>query len=102
MARSSAAHLQRAPRPILLELFAELERGSSINKTGCRMESSSKPVAPDEPPKIDAMPELLETQSAHMQLIRTERLEIAFEEGGAEHSEIALLLHGWPDDPRTW
>jgi pimeloyl-ACP methyl ester carboxylesterase len=66
------------------------------------MESSSKPVAPDEPPKIDAMPELLETQSAHMQLIRTERLEIAFEEGGAEHSEIALLLHGWPDDPRTW
>ncbi|WP_158942003.1 alpha/beta fold hydrolase [Granulicella sp. S190] len=34
--------------------------------------------------------------------IRTELLEIAFEDGGSIHSPAVLLLHGWPDAPRGW
>jgi pimeloyl-ACP methyl ester carboxylesterase len=34
--------------------------------------------------------------------IRTELLEIAYEEGGPESGPSVLLLHGWPDAPRGW
>jgi pimeloyl-ACP methyl ester carboxylesterase len=37
-----------------------------------------------------------------MRTIRTELLEIAFEEGGPENGPPILLLHGWPDAPRGW
>jgi pimeloyl-ACP methyl ester carboxylesterase len=35
-----------------------------------------------------------------MNRIRTEILEIAFEEGGPPNGIPVLLLHGWPDAPR--
>ncbi len=34
--------------------------------------------------------------------VRTEVLEIAFEEDGPEDGQPVLLLHGWPDAPRGW
>jgi pimeloyl-ACP methyl ester carboxylesterase len=34
--------------------------------------------------------------------IRTELLEIAYEEGGPQTGGLVLLLHGWPDAPRGW
>jgi len=34
--------------------------------------------------------------------IRTELLEIAYEEGGPQNGPLVLLLHGWPDAPRCW
>jgi pimeloyl-ACP methyl ester carboxylesterase len=35
--------------------------------------------------------------------IRTELLEIAYEEGGPHDGPVAVLLHGWPDaPPRAW
>jgi pimeloyl-ACP methyl ester carboxylesterase len=34
--------------------------------------------------------------------IRTELLEIAYEEGGHQSGPLVLLLHGWPDTPRGW
>jgi pimeloyl-ACP methyl ester carboxylesterase len=34
--------------------------------------------------------------------IRTELLEIAYEEGGPQNGPLVLLLHGWPDAPRGW
>jgi pimeloyl-ACP methyl ester carboxylesterase len=34
--------------------------------------------------------------------IRTNILEIAFEEGGPPDGIPVLLLHGWPDSPRGW
>jgi len=34
--------------------------------------------------------------------IRTDILEIAFEEGGPRDGIPVLLLHGWPDAPRGW
>jgi pimeloyl-ACP methyl ester carboxylesterase len=34
--------------------------------------------------------------------IRTELLEIAYEEGGSQSGPLVLLLHGWPDAPRGW
>ena len=37
-----------------------------------------------------------------MRKIRTELLEIAFEEGGPKDGSPVLLLHGWPDAPRGW
>ncbi len=37
-----------------------------------------------------------------MKTVRTERLEIAFEEGGPANGFPVLLLHGWPDAPRGW
>jgi hypothetical protein len=35
-----------------------------------------------------------------MNRIRTDILEIAFEEGGPPDRIPVLLLHGWPDSPR--
>jgi pimeloyl-ACP methyl ester carboxylesterase len=37
-----------------------------------------------------------------MPTIRTEVLEVAFEEGGPRGGSPILLLHGWPDDIREW
>jgi pimeloyl-ACP methyl ester carboxylesterase len=37
-----------------------------------------------------------------MNRIRTDILEIAFEEGGPPDGIPVLLLHGWPDSPRGW
>jgi pimeloyl-ACP methyl ester carboxylesterase len=37
-----------------------------------------------------------------MNCIRTDILEIAFEEGGPPDGTPVLLLHGWPDAPRGW
>ncbi len=37
-----------------------------------------------------------------MNSIRTEALEIAFEEGGPTNGIPVLLIHGWPDAPRGW
>src|SRR5882762_1974848 len=37
-----------------------------------------------------------------MNRIRTDILEIAFEEGGPLDGIPVLLLHGWPDAPRGW
>ena len=37
-----------------------------------------------------------------MHTIRTDILEIAYEEGGAPDAPPLLLLHGWPDDVRGW
>ena len=37
-----------------------------------------------------------------MNHIRTDILEIAFEEGGPPDGLPVLLLHGWPDAPRGW
>ncbi len=37
-----------------------------------------------------------------MNRIRTDVLEIAFEEGGPPDGTPVLLLHGWPDAPRGW
>src|SRR5260370_7593664 len=37
-----------------------------------------------------------------MNRIRTDILEIAFEEGGPPNGIPILLLHGWPDSPRGW
>jgi len=37
-----------------------------------------------------------------MKRIRTDILEIAFEEGGPPDGTPVLLLHGWPDAPRGW
>jgi len=34
--------------------------------------------------------------------VRTERLDIAYEESGAPNGMPIILLHGFPDDPRTW
>ena len=37
-----------------------------------------------------------------MRIVRTELLEIAFEEGGPPDGAAVLLLHGWPDAPCGW
>ena len=37
-----------------------------------------------------------------MRLIRTDVLEIAYEEEGSSNSPPVLLLHGWPDAPCGW
>jgi pimeloyl-ACP methyl ester carboxylesterase len=37
-----------------------------------------------------------------MKTIRTDLLEIAYEEGGPQNGPPVLLLHGWPDAPRGW
>ena len=34
--------------------------------------------------------------------VRSDLLEIAYEEGGAHTGHNVLLLHGWPDDVRGW
>jgi pimeloyl-ACP methyl ester carboxylesterase len=37
-----------------------------------------------------------------MPTVRTELLDIAYEEGGPAAGPPVLLLHGWPDAPRGW
>jgi pimeloyl-ACP methyl ester carboxylesterase len=41
-------------------------------------------------------------ESRTVKTIRTELLEIAYEEGGPTNGPPVLLLHGWPDAPRGW
>jgi pimeloyl-ACP methyl ester carboxylesterase len=36
------------------------------------------------------------------QLVRTATLEIAYEAHGPADGPVAILMHGFPDDPRTW
>lgn len=40
--------------------------------------------------------------SGIVKTIRTEVLDIAYEEGGPQTGSLVLLLHGWPDAPRGW
>ena len=40
--------------------------------------------------------------SRALEVIRTELLEIGFEEGGPQDGSLIVLLHGWPDAPRGW
>src|SRR5438093_5668997 len=37
-----------------------------------------------------------------LRTVRTEVLEIAYEEGGPQNGPPVLLLHGWPDAPFGW
>lgn len=37
-----------------------------------------------------------------VQTIKTRRLMIAYEDSGPKTGEPIILLHGWPDSPRTW
>ena len=37
-----------------------------------------------------------------MKHIRTDLIDIAFEQGGPANGSPVLLLHGWPDAPRGW
>jgi pimeloyl-ACP methyl ester carboxylesterase len=41
-------------------------------------------------------------QGPAVQRVRTDTLEIGYEEYGAPHSPVAMLLHGFPDDARAW
>lgn len=41
-------------------------------------------------------------QSNHLSFIDTSRLHIAFEESGPADAPPVVLVHGWPDDVRTW
>ena len=34
--------------------------------------------------------------------VKTHTLKIAYEEGGPKNGKSVILLHGWPDSPRTW
>jgi pimeloyl-ACP methyl ester carboxylesterase len=34
--------------------------------------------------------------------VATPLLRLAYEESGPKKGEIIVLLHGWPDSPRTW
>src|SRR5215813_498825 len=42
------------------------------------------------------------TGKVAMRTVRTELLEISFEEGGPADGAPVLLLHGWPDAPCGW
>ncbi len=37
-----------------------------------------------------------------MRSIKTSQLRLAYEESGPKNGKPMLLLHGWPDSPRTW
>ena len=37
-----------------------------------------------------------------IQSIKTPLLRLAYEESGPTNGEALLLVHGWPDSPRTW
>jgi pimeloyl-ACP methyl ester carboxylesterase len=37
-----------------------------------------------------------------MRKVTTPQLRLAYEESGPKKGEIILLLHGWPDSPRSW
>lgn len=34
--------------------------------------------------------------------IKTDRLKLTYEESGPKNGKPLILLHGWPDSPRTW
>jgi pimeloyl-ACP methyl ester carboxylesterase len=42
------------------------------------------------------------SQPTALKTIRTETLEIAYEESGETNEKPVVLLHGFPDDPRAW
>jgi pimeloyl-ACP methyl ester carboxylesterase len=42
------------------------------------------------------------TDAAGRLLVRTDTLEIAYEQSGPADGQPVILLHGFPDDPRTW
>src|SRR5476651_2437124 len=42
------------------------------------------------------------TMTALAKAVRTKVLEIAYEESGPADGIPVILLHGFPDDPRTW
>jgi pimeloyl-ACP methyl ester carboxylesterase len=42
------------------------------------------------------------SRPAALKTIRTETLEIAYEESGEPDGKPVVLLHGFPDDPRAW
>lgn len=41
-------------------------------------------------------------QTNHLSFIDTDKLRIAFEESGPADAPPVVLVHGWPDDVRTW
>jgi pimeloyl-ACP methyl ester carboxylesterase len=44
----------------------------------------------------------MKTRTAAARAIRTDTLEIAYEESGSASGNPVILLHGFPDDPRSW
>jgi pimeloyl-ACP methyl ester carboxylesterase len=42
------------------------------------------------------------SQPPMLKTIPTDSLQIAYEEGGKANGKPAILLHGFPDDPRAW
>ena len=38
----------------------------------------------------------------NIRYVKTDLLKIAYEEGGPSNGPTVILLHGWPDDVRTW
>jgi pimeloyl-ACP methyl ester carboxylesterase len=42
------------------------------------------------------------SQPTALKTIRTDTLEIAYEENGETNGKPVVLLHGFPDDPRAW
>src|SRR2546430_7190180 len=51
------------------------------------------------PPRSTLFPYTTLFRSKH---IRTDLIDIAFEQGGPANGSPVLLLHGWPDAPRGW
>src|ERR1700685_1956553 len=41
-------------------------------------------------------------ESRNIRWATTPDLDIAYEEWGSGNTETAILLHGFPDDPRAW
>ncbi|WP_343653822.1 alpha/beta hydrolase [Herbaspirillum sp.] len=41
-------------------------------------------------------------QTNHLSFVETDRLRIGFEVSGPPEAPPVVLLHGWPDDVRTW
>ena len=42
------------------------------------------------------------SQPHALKTVQTDTLEIAYEESGPAHGKPVILLHGFPDDPRSW
>ncbi|WDZ94800.1 alpha/beta hydrolase [Herbaspirillum sp. WKF16] len=41
-------------------------------------------------------------QTNHLSFIDTDKLRVGFEESGPADAPAVVLVHGWPDDVRTW
>jgi pimeloyl-ACP methyl ester carboxylesterase len=52
--------------------------------------------------KEKTMDEPAFTPNGHMRSVATPLLNIAYEDEGPRNAPCVILLHGWPDDIRTW